>query len=81
MFKNCPVIINNEAVTVAIVGGKEIQFPSIKSNGRYVNVKMCDGNYFITNEEEMAKPKKEPIKETKKKTTNFKDAEVEADQS
>ena len=47
MIKICPVILNNEAVTVAKYGDTKIQFPSIKKDEKTVIVKHEDGKYEI----------------------------------
>jgi len=47
MIKNCSVIINNEAVTVVVFDGKEVQLPSIKREARKVLVKFENGIYEV----------------------------------
>ena len=52
MVKECPVIINNDAVTVVRFDGNDIQFPSVGQEGiKTLNVKFENGNYsIVTNE-------------------------------
>lgn len=47
MIKECPVIINNNAVTVVRFGDTDVQFPSIMSDTKTVNVKYESGEFFI----------------------------------
>lgn len=47
MIKNCSVIVNNEAVTVVVFDGKEVQLPSIKREARKVFVKFENGIYEV----------------------------------
>lgn len=57
MIKECPVIINNEAVSVVNFDGIDIQFPSLGKNVKKVNVKFEDGNYSIVKDEiKVSKP-------------------------
>ena len=68
MIKECPIIINNDAVTVVRFGDTDIQFSPIMDDKRTVNVKFENGVYSIVDHAE--EPKKETkhveIKETKK---------------
>lgn len=69
MIKECPVIINNEAVSVVNFDGIDIQFPSLGKNVKKVNVKFEDGNYSIVKDEiKVSKPvekEAETVKEEK----------------
>lgn len=47
MTKQCPVILNNKAVTVVKFDNIEIQFPSIHKDAETVFVKFEDGKYTI----------------------------------
>jgi len=47
MTKECPVILNNKAVTVVRFDNIEIQFPSINKDAKTVFVKHEDGKYTI----------------------------------
>lgn len=47
MIKECPVILNNTAVTVVKFDNIEIQFPSIHKNAEKVFVKYDNGKYAI----------------------------------
>lgn len=49
MIKECPVIINNECVTVVKYDGIDIQFPSVGKDAKSVFVtKYSNGSYHIT---------------------------------
>lgn len=51
MIKQCPVIINNGAVTVVSFDGIDIQFPyCFKEDINTLNVKFEDGKYSIVDE-------------------------------
>ena len=53
MIKECPVIMNNEAVTVVRFNGIDIQFPSVgQENIKFLNVKFENGKYSITDDKE-----------------------------
>lgn len=47
MALKCPVILNNDAVTVVKYKNIEIQFPAIGRDAKYVNVDFADGKYTI----------------------------------
>ena len=47
MVKECPVIMNNDAVTVVRFDGNDIQFPSVGQEGaKTLNVKFENGKIF-----------------------------------
>ena len=75
MIKECPVILNNEAVTVVKFGDVSVQFPSIKKDEKTVFVKYKNEKYSIVDgiqdETEEAKPETKSIvkKRTSKKKT------------
>lgn len=49
MAKECPVIINNDCVTVVRYDGIDIQFPSVGKDAKSVFVtKHSNGSYHIT---------------------------------
>jgi hypothetical protein len=50
MVKECRVILNNDCVTVVVVDGVEVQFPSIRRNAKTVYVKSDSGKYSIVDE-------------------------------
>ena len=53
MVKECPVIINNDAVTVVRFDGNDIQFPSVgQLDVKTMNVKFENGIYSIVNNAE-----------------------------
>lgn len=57
MIKECPVIMNNEAVSVVSFDGIDIQFPCLGKNIKKVNVKFEDGKYSIVKDEiKVSKP-------------------------
>lgn len=68
MVKECPVILNNELVTVVKYGEIDVQFPSIKKKAKTIFVQFKDGEYTIVDE----LPKETAIKPTRKrkKTTD-----------
>lgn len=67
MVKDCKVILNNEAVTVARFGDIDIQFPSIHRKAKQVRVLFKNGKYKIVNDDFH----EEPFRYAKeKKTTN-----------
>lgn len=52
MIKECPVIENNDAVTVVKFGNTDVQFSSIAKDAKTVKVKYDNGKYSIVNHEE-----------------------------
>ena len=66
MIKECPVILNNDSVSVVKFGNTEIQFPAIGKEAKTVKVECEDGKYSIVTEATVAKTKKRPW-ETKQK--------------
>ena len=56
MIKECPVILNNDAITVVKFNGEEVQFPSIQKDEKKVSVKFEDGKYTIVDHAEEADP-------------------------
>ena len=56
MIKECPVIINNDAVTVVRFGDTDVQLSSIMKDTKTVNVKYENGKYSIVDHVEEAKP-------------------------
>lgn len=84
MVKECLVMLNNEAVTVARYGNTDIQFPSIHRDAKTVFVNCEDGKYSIVDKNYKSKSaeKSNRRKSTEKKTTieeNVKDIQVETD--
>lgn len=71
MTKLCPIILNNEAVTVIRFDDIEVQLPSIHKNVKSVYVKYDDGKYTIV--ENIEDEKEEVVishkKRNQKKTT------------
>lgn len=66
MIKECPVILNNDSVSVVKFGDTEIQFPAIRKEAKTVKVEYEDGKYSIVTEATVAKMKKR-LWETKQK--------------
>lgn len=79
MVKECPVIMNNDAVTVVRFDGNDIQFPSVGQEGaKTLNVKFENGKYSIVDHAEskventvdesveVAEPVKIDVKKNKK---------------
>lgn len=52
MTKECPVIINNAAVTVVKFDNTEVQFPSIGTDAKTVKVKFAKGKYTLVGDSE-----------------------------
>lgn len=65
-MKECPVILNNDAVTVIQYGDKKVQIPSIKKDVKTVMIDYKDGHYTVAKKQEKPAQKK---KTTKKKET------------
>lgn len=61
MIKECPVIINNKALSVVNFDGIDIQFPPIGRNVKTLNVKFEDGKYTIVKDAEKEEKKVEPV--------------------
>ena len=62
MVKECPVLVNNDQVTVVKFNNTDVQFPSIKKNCKSVFVNFENGKYSIVekpvvNKEPENKPK------------------------
>ena len=88
MIKECPVILNNEAVTVVKFGDTEVQFSSIMKDEKTVNVKYENGKYsivdhvdkvesVITESDDVAQPIKAKTRKNKKTIKQKLDGEVE----
>ena len=78
MIKECPVILNNEAVTVVKFGDVSVQLPSIKKDAKTVFVKCENEKYSVVDgiqdgTEEVKPETKSTVKKrtTKKKTENI----------
>lgn len=69
MTKQCPVILNNKAVTVVKFDDIEIQFPSIHKDAETVFVKFEDDKYTIVENIEEEKVVISHKKRNQKKTT------------
>lgn len=69
MTKQCPVILNNKAVTVVKFDDIEIQFPSIHKDAETVFVKFEDDKYTIVENIEEEKVVISHKKRNPKKTT------------
>ena len=51
MVQKCPVLLNNDAVTVISFNGTEVQLPSIKQALSSVNVLYKNGKYSIVSDD------------------------------
>lgn len=69
MVKECPVTINNDAVTVAKFGETSIQFPSIHRESKTVFVSYENGKYKIIDKPADEPKTATPVAKQKKKTT------------
>lgn len=63
MIRKCPIIINNDAVTVVRFGDTEVQFPAIHRNATGVNVRFDSGKYTVVADDYNETPAVKPIKE------------------
>lgn len=52
MTKECPVIMNNAAVTVVKFGDTKVQFPAIGDGVKTVKVKFVKGRYILAEKSE-----------------------------
>ena len=79
MIKDCRVILNNEAVTVACFDNIEVQFPSIHRKADYVRVLYQDEKYKIvdSNYQETTITVKDNTMKRRNKKTTIKKNEVE----
>lgn len=81
MIKECPVIINNDAVTVVRFDGNDIQFPSVNREGvKTLNVKFENGIYSIVDRAETEKTVK-TTEQTKNKGIKKKAIKTEPDET
>jgi len=75
MIQKCPVLLNNEAVTVIKYDNVEVQVPSIERDAQYVNVSFENGKYTVVEDNYIEEPivLEEPVvknsKKKNKKTT------------
>lgn len=75
MIKECPILINNTAVTVVKYDDVEVQFPAINKDVKTVFVDFTEGKYNIVDKKEIEKVTVEkPVEEVadkkeEKKTT------------
>lgn len=56
MILECPVIINNNAVTVVKYGNIDVQFPSVRKDVKTLMVKCDNGKYSLVNHVEGIEP-------------------------
>lgn len=56
MILECPVIINNNAVTVVKYGNIDVQFPSVRKDVKTLMVKCDNGKYSLVNHVEEIEP-------------------------
>lgn len=75
MIKECPILINNTAVTVVKYDDVEVQFPAINKDVKTIFVDFTEGKYNIVDKKEIEKATVEkPVEEVadkkeEKKTT------------
>lgn len=69
MIKECPITINNEAVTVAKFGETSVQFPSIHRDAKTVFVSYENDRYKIVDNPAKKPKPATPVAKPKKKTT------------
>lgn len=82
MIRKCPVLLNNDHVTVVCFDGIDVQFPAIGVDEKYVNVSYENGIYEIVAEAaeptEIVESEKPQQKSKKKKTTKQENVETVA---
>lgn len=76
MIKECKVILCNQAVTVVLFDGVEVQLPSVKQVTSTAYVKLENDNYTIVSKEEYEASKK-PIIRRKEKAKVFSEETLE----
>lgn len=83
MIRKCPVLLNNDHVTVVRFDDIDIQFPAMGAITEYVNVLFEDGKYTVVEDikvvdkiEEIEKPQP---KSKRKKTTKQENVETVVD--
>ena len=69
MIKECPVIINNDSVTVAVYDDIKIQCPSIHRDAKTVFVSYENDRYKIVDNPAKEPKPATPVAKPKKKTT------------
>ena len=69
MIKECPVIINNDSVTVAVYDDIKIQFPSIHRDAKTVFISYENDRYKIVDNPAKEPKPATPVAKPKKKTT------------
>jgi hypothetical protein len=67
MVKKCIVKLNNDAVTVVVYNGIDIQLPSIHKEAKFVNVIFKDGKYIVV-DDDYIEPKDEVVVDTTPKS-------------
>lgn len=76
MIKDCNVLINNDAVTVARFNGVDVQLPSIHRSAKEIRVCYSNGKYFVVDDDyiepELSEAEVKPKKKRTKKTTTIK---------
>lgn len=81
MVKECPVVLNNEVVTVVKYGDIDIQFPSIHKDDKKVFVNYEGGRYSIVDKNYKLKSTEKQIKNNAEKKTTLKEDENKAEVS
>lgn len=73
MVKECPVILNNDAVTVVNFDGNEVQLPAINSDAKKVFILNKNGKYSVVDKDykEASNEVIKPLKKKANKKTTF----------
>lgn len=71
MVKNCPVILNNDAVTVIEFDGVKVQLPSINKDAEKVCVSFENGRYEIVSESKNITSEITEEKESRKENSKY----------
>lgn len=80
MIRKCPVLLNNDHVTVVRFDDVDVQLPAIGVDEKYVNVSCENGRYEVVAEAaehtEIVEAEKPQPKSKKKKTTKQENVET-----
>ena len=80
MIRKCPVLLNNDHVTVVRFDDIDIQFPAMGAITEYVNVLFEDGKYTVVEDiKGVDKIEKPQPKSKRKKTTKQENVDTVVD--
>ena len=69
MIRKCPVLLNNDHVTVVRFDDIDIQFPAMGAITEYVNVLFEDGKYTVVEDIKVVDKIEKPQPKSKRKKT------------